>query len=150
MYRAKQVKSPIKVAREFCLECMNGDRVLVRTCICDGLYPKEDAQRSLHGKPLVERHAKRRCSLFDYRMGKTERGNYPNVPVLSVIHNQCLECVDTYQEIENCTCDGKNPCNGLKDYKCPLYEFRFGTNPFTKKSGASAEQMAIIRQKVIG
>jgi hypothetical protein len=141
MYKAKQCKSPTKACREFCLECMSGDTELMRTCICDGLYPKEDTQRLLHGKALVERHAKRRYPLFDYRMGRTERGNYPNVPVLSAIRNQCIECVGTYQEIENCTCDGKNPCNGIENYKCPLYEFRFGTNPYIKTKIPSEKQV---------
>lgn len=148
MYRAKQVKSPIIACREFCKECMNEDVELVRTCICDGLYPKRDTQRILNGKPLVERHARRRCHLFDYRMGRTERGKYPDTPVLNSIRNQCLECVGTYSEVESCTCGGTSPCNGLENYKCPLYEFRFGTNPYTKKNGRSAEQMAIIRSKV--
>jgi hypothetical protein len=66
MYRARQVKSPIKACREFCLECMNEDRESIRNCMSGD------------------------CPIFEYRMGKTERGNYPDVPVLSAIRNQCI------------------------------------------------------------
>ena len=119
MYRGKQCRSPLKSVKEFCKECMNIDTFMGDIWEC----PSE------------------RCNIFPFRMGKTERGDYPSVPVLSAIRNQCLECLSTYQEIENCTCDGKNPCNGLKDYKCSIYEFRFGTNPYIKTKVPSEKQV---------
>lgn len=113
MYRGKQVKSPIRACKEFCKECMNTQEGMNDIWQC----PSE------------------RCNVFPFRMGKTERGNYPVVPALSAIRNHCLECLETYDEIRCCTCDGKNPCNNLKNYKCPFYEFRFGTNPYSNKKG---------------
>lgn len=119
MYRGKQSRSPIKAIKEFCKECMNTDTFMGDIWEC----PTE------------------KCNLFLFRMGKTERGNYPSVPALNAIRNHCLECVGTYNEIENCTCDGKNQCNGLENYKCPLHEFRFGTNPYVKMKVPTEKQV---------
>ena len=129
MYRGKQKTSPIKAVHEFCIECMNGDLREVRTCRVDGY------------------HVKDKCPVFDFRTGHTERGNYPDVPVLSAIRQYCLNCVGTYDETRECTCDGSGACNGLDNYKCPLYEFRFGTNPFSKKKGRSPEELEEIRSR---
>jgi len=119
MYRGKANKSPIKSCKEFCKECMNTQEQLTDIWQCSS----------------------DNCNLFPFRMGKTERGDYPSVPVLSAIRNQCLECVGTYNEIEICTCDGMNACNGLENYKCPLYEFRFGANPYIKEKVPTQKQV---------
>lgn len=126
MYRGKQVKSPIKACKEFCKECMN----------------TQEGMKDIWQCPSP------RCNVFPFRMGKTERGDYPSVPVLSAIRNQCLECVGSYEDIKNCTCNGNGKCNNLENYKCPLYEFRFGENLFTKKRGKSPEQMALVRERL--
>ena len=73
MYRGKQVKSPIKSCKELCKECMNTDQFMGDILEC----PSEH------------------CSVFLFRMGKTERGDYPVIPVLDTIRNHCLECVGT-------------------------------------------------------
>ena len=97
---------------------MNGDTALIKSCVCNGF-----------NSPRV-------CALYEYRFGKTEQGNYPDIPILKAIRLQCLECVGTFAEIENCSCQ-----------ECALYKFRFGDNPYTRKTakGASAEQMEKVR-----
>ena len=114
MFQSKQKKSPLKAARQFCMECMNGYTELISTCVADGYK------------------SKRVCALYEYRFGKTERGAYPDVPILKAIRLQCLECVGTYMEVENCSCS-----------ECALFKFRFGDNPFTRNVGSPHIQKGI-------
>lgn len=48
---------------------------------------------------------------------------------LKAIRQNCLECNGTAQEVKLCPCTG-----------CPMYPFRFGTNPFRKKREMTEEQ----------
>ena len=129
MYRGKQSRSPIKAVHQFCIECMNGDASMVTKCNVDGY------------------HVKDKCPIFDFRTGHTERGNYPDVPLMSAIRQYCVACVGSYDEVRDCTCDGSGSCNNMKNYKCPLYSFRFGDNPFSKRKGRSPEELEEIRSR---
>ena len=48
---------------------------------------------------------------------------------LKAIRQNCLECNGTAQEVKLCPCTD-----------CPMYPFRFGTNPFRKKREMTEEQ----------
>lgn len=51
------------------------------------------------------------------------------VPPLKAIRLNCLECVGTRVEVENC-----------EETDCPLWHYRFGKNPFRTKRVLSEEQ----------
>lgn len=50
---------------------------------------------------------------------------------LDAIHEKCLDCsVYDEKEVKLCTCTG-----------CPLWPFRFGTNPYRRKINLSEEEI---------
>jgi len=61
---------------------------------------------------------------------------------LKAIRQNCLDCNGTANEVKLCPCTG-----------CPLYPFRFGKNPFIKRTmteeqkGLAKERLAKAREK---
>lgn len=51
------------------------------------------------------------------------------VPPLKAIRLNCLECVGTRKDVENC-----------EETDCPLWHYRFGKNPFRTKRVMTEEQ----------
>ena len=49
----------------------------------------------------------------------------------------CLECVETYNDVKNCT----SPT-------CPLYAFRMGKNPYRTKREYTEEQKAAMAERL--
>ena len=49
----------------------------------------------------------------------------------------CLECVETYNDVKNCTSPN-----------CPLYAFRMGKNPYRTKREYTAEQKAAMAERL--
>jgi len=126
MYRGKQYNTPLKSCKEYCKECMNAELFMGDIGSCSTT----------------------RCSIYPYRFGTVVRGKYPTRPVLCAIRSHCLDCVGSYQEIQDCSCNGSSESNNLKNYKCPLYEFRLGTNPYSKRKGSTPAQMIIMREHI--
>ena len=62
-------------------------------------------------------------------MGKTVDENKIKSP-LKAIRAHCIQCVGTYNEIKECGGDGT----------CPLFDFRFGKNPYRVKRIMTEEQ----------
>ncbi len=63
-----------------------------------------------------------------------ERSNNP----IKRIREYCIQCVaDQPKEVELCP---------ITD--CPLYDFRFGTNPYRAKRVVSEEQKAALRSRM--
>ncbi len=146
-----EIKSPLTAIKEFCRECMGelGEVTNSEHLEILGFVRECKAQKGYYKDGWY-------CKLWEYRLGKTERGNYPDVTPLKSIRLQCRECVETDDDIKNCFCDGKHECNGIKNYKCQLYDFRFGKNPFTKVGKnlteedrkLRSERMKILRSKI--
>lgn len=89
----------------------------------------------------------RQCKVYKCVLNQflvVRRGEFPDIPRTSGIRKYCLECAGSPDEVRNCTCDGTHKTNGIESYKCPLYDYRFGNNPFSKRKG-NAE--ALIRDK---
>ena len=75
------------------------------------------------------------------------RGDFPSISRLKAIRQYCLDCVGSSEEVKVCTCDGSSSCNGIENYKCPLYDYRFGRNPFTKRKG-NPQTREVLRNSV--
>lgn len=48
----------------------------------------------------------------------------------------------------DCCCGSSNEVKQCTVVKCPLYPFRFGTNPYRTKRAVSADQMEKMREKL--
>ena len=75
-------------------------------------------------------------------MEKTVDENKIKSP-LKAIRAHCIQCVGTYNEIKECGGDGT----------CPLFDFRFGKNPYRKvrkmteeEKSAAVERLAKARE----
>lgn len=90
---------PGQAIRKQCVECVGNEPGGVKNCGGHAMYGDQGDKNG-------------QCWFYPYRMG---RGR----PSVKTIRNFCLECMGgSYKLVENCS-----------TFHCPLYVFRFGTNP---------------------
>lgn len=97
--------TPLQSIRKECLYCMGGSFKLVNDC-----------------ETIT-------CALWPYRAGVIQSG--ADRRLLRIIRAFCLECVEGYAEVKNCT--GKM----IDGHKCNFHHYRLGKRPKKPEQEAS-------------
>lgn len=103
------MRTPVQAIRHKCLECMCQQYNFVRDCPSDGI------------------NSKRKCDLYDYRMGRFTGTEY--VYPGAAIRAFCLDCVGSPQEVASCQ----------EGNWCALHRYRSGKNPVRSRSSAARD-----------
>lgn len=97
--------TPLQSIRKECLYCMGGSSQIVNGC-----------------ETIT-------CTLWPYRTGIIQPG--ADRRLLRIIRAFCLECVEGYAEVKNCT--GKM----IDGHKCNFHQYRLGKRPKMHEQEAS-------------
>ncbi|MFH1421636.1 MAG: hypothetical protein ABIH42_02840 [Planctomycetota bacterium] len=108
--------TPRQAIRKFCTQCRGG------------LWFENGREILRYRNKDIADCTSESCPLYPLRFGKQpiEKGISP----MKQIRAMCRECIESLQEIKNCTCGEPYPGTGMA--ACPLYIFRFGRN-FNRK-----------------